>query len=60
MSYDPIIQNEHVNEYPEIITLLQQEYAVEKSRFYPFVVPLYRLNLCVGLRVRSPRGNDLL
>jgi SAM-dependent methyltransferase len=53
MSYKPIIQNEHVNEYPEIITLLQKEFQVEKSAFYPFLIPVYQINLCVGLRVRT-------
>jgi SAM-dependent methyltransferase len=53
MSFKPIIQNEHVSEYPEIITLLQKEFKVEKSLFYPFAIPIYQVNLCVGLRLRS-------
>jgi SAM-dependent methyltransferase len=56
MSFRPIIQNEHVSEYPEIITLLRREFHVEKWKFFPFGVPIYQLNLCVGLRLRSGPG----
>jgi hypothetical protein len=52
MSFTPIIQNEHVNDLPEILTELNKKFTIERSRLFPFVVPLYDLNLIMGLRLR--------
>jgi len=52
MSYTPIIQNEHVNTYREIVALLQQFFTIDTSRYFPLFIPIYTINLCVGLRLR--------
>ncbi len=52
MSYIPIILNEHVNNLSEILALLDKHFIIDTSRFFPFRIPIYQLNLCAGLRLR--------
>ena len=52
MSYAPIIRNEHVNTYDEVLSLLRLDYSVQASRYFPLVVPSVDLNLVVAMRLR--------
>lgn len=55
MEYTPIIRNEHVNTYDEVLSLLKPDYDVEASRYFPLVAPSVDLNLVVGMRLRPKR-----
>jgi len=59
MSYTPIIKNEHVSEYPEIVTLLQEHFDIERYRFFPFLIPFYHPNLVVGFRLQQKKTASL-
>ena len=52
MEYAPIIRNEHVNTYDEVLSLLRRDYDVQASRYFPLVVPSVDLNLVVAMRLR--------
>lgn len=53
MDFTPIRKNEHVSEFPEIYELLMEKFQVEKSRYFPLLIPLYQFNFCVGFRFRK-------
>jgi SAM-dependent methyltransferase len=53
MEYAPIIRNEHVNTYDEVLSLLRVDYDVEASRYFPLVVPSVDINLVVAMRLRA-------
>jgi SAM-dependent methyltransferase len=51
MSYQPIMAAEHINRYPEIIDCLRQKnWKLQNQKYFPFRVPLWNFNFCVGLR----------
>lgn len=50
-SYTPITQNEHVSEYDEIVDELKRKFRVVRSSYFPLVVPVAHINLCVGMRL---------
>jgi SAM-dependent methyltransferase len=51
MSYDPIVKNEHVNTYAEVIGELQRYFKATKSSYFPLKIPVPTLNLCMGTRL---------
>lgn len=51
MDYTPIVRNEHVSVFKEIMNLIEQKFIVKKQRYFPIFVPIADLNLCVGLRL---------
>jgi len=53
MSFQPIHLNEHVNTYREVRYLLEQHFEIEDQTFFPLKVPVYFLNLCVGMRLKK-------
>lgn len=53
MSFKPIHLNEHVNTYREVTYLLEKEFKAEDRSFFPLYMPVYFLNLCVGMRLRK-------
>jgi 2-polyprenyl-3-methyl-5-hydroxy-6-metoxy-1,4-benzoquinol methylase len=51
-AYEPFIAAEHVNLAREIMEELKTCFTVEQSSYYPLVLPLVDLNLCIGLTLR--------
>jgi len=54
--YTPIIQNEHVNTYAEVVWLLRRHFAEERSAFFPLNVPVPAINVVAGMRWRKRAG----
>jgi SAM-dependent methyltransferase len=53
MDYGPIIKNEHVSTYDEIIEVLFSKFRLQTRCFFPGFLPISGLNLCVGMRLES-------
>lgn len=53
MDYGPIIKNEHVSCYSEIVAELDQMFVLEYDRHFPLGVPIFDLNLVVTRRYRN-------
>lgn len=53
MKYEPIIRSEHVSELWEVKEELAERFRAEKTRHYPFPVPLDTINIFVGYRFRK-------
>jgi SAM-dependent methyltransferase len=51
MDYGPIIKNEHVSTYDEITEVLFAKFRLQTRSFFPCLVPISGLNLCVGMRL---------
>jgi SAM-dependent methyltransferase len=54
MDYTPIIRNEHVSTYVEIMTEVDRLFVPQARSFFPLRVPISTINLCVALRL-TPR-----
>ena len=52
LDYTPIIRNEHVNTFDEVRSLLDADFTIEASRYYPGLLPGAELNVCAGFRLR--------
>lgn len=50
--YEPFIAAEHVNQAREVLEELKALFCVEHRSFYPLLVPLVDINLCIGLTLR--------
>ncbi|MBA3572722.1 MAG: class I SAM-dependent methyltransferase [Pyrinomonadaceae bacterium] len=50
--YEPFIAVEHVNQAREVLEELKALFCVEHRSFYPLLVPLVDINLCIGLTLR--------
>ncbi len=53
MPFEPIIRNEHVSTYPEIEKELRDRFTTEQRTFFPLRLPLYQINLVVGMRLQK-------
>lgn len=51
MDYGPIIKNEHVSTYSEILREIDENFQRAQSRYFPLMVPISTLNLVVGTRL---------
>lgn len=51
MPYDWFVKSEHVNMPHEIIMELNRYFKIEKSRYFPFIIPSIPMNLAIGLRL---------
>jgi ubiquinone/menaquinone biosynthesis C-methylase UbiE len=51
MDFTPIRQNEHVNNFREIYSLLQKSFAIKVRGFFPLKIPVATINLCAGFRL---------
>jgi len=51
MDYDPIIKNEHINTFEEIMELLPHFFKIEQQKFFPIPLPIPQVNLCAGFRL---------
>jgi SAM-dependent methyltransferase len=51
-SYDWFVRREHVNLPREIIAELSLYFKIVHRSYFPFVVPLTTLNLCIGLTLK--------
>jgi SAM-dependent methyltransferase len=54
MDYTPIIRNEHVSTYEEIMTEVDRLFVPQARSFFPLKVPISTINLVVALRL-TPR-----
>jgi len=54
MDYTPIIRNEHVSTFVEIMDELDRRFVPQARAFFPLRVPISTVNLCVALRL-APR-----
>jgi SAM-dependent methyltransferase len=53
MDFTPIRKNEHVSTYQEIRAVLADFFTVERSSFFPSLIPIHHLNFCAGFRLRK-------
>lgn len=54
MSYDFVVESEHVNLPDEIIFALQKHFTIEKKRFFPLgLLPIQACNLVIALMCRA-------
>lgn len=51
-SYDWLIQSEHINLPGEIIEELSLLFETQHRRFFPLLIPVVTLNLCIGLTLK--------
>ena len=51
MDYTPIIRNEHVSTFQEIVEELKRAFHIRARSFFPLRVPISTLNLCVAFRL---------
>jgi SAM-dependent methyltransferase len=51
MDYTPIIRNEHVSTFEEIVEELERVFRVRVRSFFPLLIPVSALNLCVAFRL---------
>jgi SAM-dependent methyltransferase len=51
MEYTPIIRNEHVSTYTEIVHELKRDFTPSARAFFPIPVPISAINLAVALRL---------
>ncbi len=56
MPYKPIIQNEHVNTGHEVLEALKHFFDVQKTTYFPAMIPILNSNLCIGLRLVKKRS----
>jgi len=52
IAYEPFIAAEHVNQAREVLEELRALFCVEHSSYYPLLLPLVDLNLCIGMTLR--------
>lgn len=50
--YDFYISREHINRPHEILEELDPYFTIEHRAFFPLVVPIVTMNLCIGLTLR--------
>jgi SAM-dependent methyltransferase len=53
LPYDWFVASEHLNRPEEIMEEIAPLFSVEHRRFYPFLIPIVCLNLCIGLTLRK-------
>ncbi len=51
-SYKWFIEREHINLPHEIFDELAPYFSIEKQTFFPLLVPVVKINLCIGLNLR--------
>jgi SAM-dependent methyltransferase len=56
MDYTPIIRNEHVSTYDEIVRELDQRFESRTRAFFPIPVPISAINLVVAFRLVRRAG----
>ncbi|HEX8168875.1 MAG TPA: class I SAM-dependent methyltransferase [Beijerinckiaceae bacterium] len=52
-SYEWFIRREHINSPDEILTLLRERFTVVDQTYWPLMIPLVDLNLCIGVTVKK-------
>jgi ubiquinone/menaquinone biosynthesis C-methylase UbiE len=52
-NYDWLIQAEHINKPKEIIEELEKEFQIEKISYFPFKIPCFQLNICIGIILKN-------
>ncbi len=50
MDYTPIVRNEHVSTYHEIVAELARDFTVVNRSFFPIPMPVSAINLAVAFR----------
>ena len=54
MDYTPIIRNEHVSSFDEVVAEVRSRFAITWRRFFPLPIPVATANLCMAFRA-TPR-----
>lgn len=55
-SYKWLIEREHINQPKEIIWEIKKYFDIHHTAYFPLILPIIHLNLCIGLTLR-PRGD---
>ncbi len=55
-SYQWFIEREHVNHPHEIFEELGRYFSIEKCSYFPLMLPVKHLNLCIGVTLRPKDG----
>lgn len=58
--YDWLIRSEHINLPDEILEELSVLFEVCHRKFFPLLIPVVTLNLCIGLTLRPRHGSGCL
>ena len=53
MDFSPIVKNEHVSTYKEIVAVLSDHFHFENQTFFPFFIPVYWMNFVAGFRLKK-------
>ncbi|MCP4305547.1 MAG: class I SAM-dependent methyltransferase [bacterium] len=54
LPYGWFIRREHINSPAEITAIVERQFTVIDRSYYPSLVPVNDLNLCIGLTARKP------
>jgi len=47
-NYSHFIKREHINSPEEILGVIKEKFKLVEKKFFPFLVPIVNLNLCIG------------
>lgn len=51
--YDWLIQSDHLNNVDEVLFELNLRFNIINAKFFPFLIPSSKLNLCIGLTMEK-------
>ena len=54
MPYRWFVRREHINSPKEILQEIRRKFEIFDMAYFPLVVPVINLNLCIGLTARRP------
>jgi SAM-dependent methyltransferase len=57
MSYDWLINSEHINMCHEILEELDRLFIIRHRRFYPLLAPIVTINLAIGLTLTKKKSS---
>ena len=53
MPYRWLIRREHINSPAEILNVISRRFSIFNREYFPLIVPLVNLNLCIGVTARK-------
>ena len=53
MKYMPIVRNEHVSTFEDVMNELNERFVIDEGTFFPLKLPWYQINLCAAFRLRK-------
>jgi hypothetical protein len=51
-----LVRREHVNSPKEILHEIKSKFEIFDMIYFPLMVPVVNLNLCIGVTARKPRS----